>query len=580
MHQTTIHHLSDLHFGPTEEKRGEMDFAQYSDQYLDYLGKIAADDRPDFIVASGDLANRGTKEELEKASDFLEKAAGVADISSKRILVVPGNHDIDWAASGEERQAAFFEATEKFTSVADKFYFDESRGVLFWLLNSAHLSGTYSDSVVRRLEGVSSKNAIDSELLKELREVAKIDPGSVLQEDTKVSFQEYSDARFKIAVLHHPISPTPYEDRKQYPVTMNASGLKLKLQDEGFDLVLHGHVHTRATFYEDVAIDALNKGFYISSAGTLGGESNAENSFNVIRIHESQRSRTHFRIQISSVKSDKSTFSREEKIGDFFRGSETVEHLATPFYTKFAEKKIDLAELDDVLQNLINLEADPGYKDKWLDAFYKHLAGASRAYAIDIQGMSAWSKPSVYRYFLEQVLRRNTALVKSGAQPYAVTTATAEVLERVSEKYRQLGGTDSRSTFRDWNVDDSLEFESVRILLWNDTELSSLGALEVIEMHEAASIPLFFLNAKELDSTEDTEYIFFADDLGVRPEKVTGYYYRPDDPSMPYDDYAAEGRTDNGRILLDEFRELLEHESLLLAKDARQLLTGNSNDNA
>jgi 3',5'-cyclic AMP phosphodiesterase CpdA len=88
-----IAHLSDLHFG------GHADLAQIEalETFLPTLG-------PDAIVIAGDLSQRARHGEFQAAHAFLTRLRAHAPV-----LVVPGNHDIEWWRSplgllGEERK--------------------------------------------------------------------------------------------------------------------------------------------------------------------------------------------------------------------------------------------------------------------------------------------------------------------------------------------------------------------------------------------------------------------------------------------------------------------------------------------
>ena len=71
----TIAHLSDLHFGRTEDK---------------VVAALLADlerHRPDLVIISGDLTQRARSHQFAEARAFLSHIPAPA-------LVVPGNHDL------------------------------------------------------------------------------------------------------------------------------------------------------------------------------------------------------------------------------------------------------------------------------------------------------------------------------------------------------------------------------------------------------------------------------------------------------------------------------------------------------
>ncbi|MDX2193783.1 MAG: metallophosphoesterase [Gemmatimonadales bacterium] len=76
-------HCSDLHFGQ------DVDLRQAA-----ALAELATALRPDAVVVAGDLTQRARHGEFQAARALLERFAAAAPL-----LVVPGNHDVQWWAS-------------------------------------------------------------------------------------------------------------------------------------------------------------------------------------------------------------------------------------------------------------------------------------------------------------------------------------------------------------------------------------------------------------------------------------------------------------------------------------------------
>ena len=68
-------HLSDTHFG-TEQP-----------QVLEAVVALAAQQRPDVVVLSGDITQRGQPEQFRAAKAFVDRLGAP-------VLAIPGNHDI------------------------------------------------------------------------------------------------------------------------------------------------------------------------------------------------------------------------------------------------------------------------------------------------------------------------------------------------------------------------------------------------------------------------------------------------------------------------------------------------------
>lgn len=82
-------HLSDLHITEDTDVSSLltpllMDLDEQSCRQVDYL------------VITGDLTNRATKAEFERAFEFVSSLLEACSITAARTIVVPGNHDIDW----------------------------------------------------------------------------------------------------------------------------------------------------------------------------------------------------------------------------------------------------------------------------------------------------------------------------------------------------------------------------------------------------------------------------------------------------------------------------------------------------
>lgn len=100
MSKISILHISDLH------KKEAYDFDNLYDSMVDDSVDYAAKGimKPNVIVVSGDLIRGGTPDEIDaqykESKEFLEKLTTYFLKGDKRrILIVPGNHDVDWNVS-------------------------------------------------------------------------------------------------------------------------------------------------------------------------------------------------------------------------------------------------------------------------------------------------------------------------------------------------------------------------------------------------------------------------------------------------------------------------------------------------
>jgi len=189
-----ILHLSDLHFGTREDPQIERPLT-------DLIERV----RPELIVASGDLAHRGRREQLEAAARLL-RGFGAS------VLAIPGNHDLPYTFPARfTRPWAEFERVWATTQPVYR-----SDGALVVGLNSArpwrHQSGGLRQ---RQLDWAAEQLA-----------VAKNEP------------------LFRVVTLHHHLLGAPWRSRKK-PVARRNHVLAF-LVESGAELILAGHIHQGA----------------------------------------------------------------------------------------------------------------------------------------------------------------------------------------------------------------------------------------------------------------------------------------------------------------------------------------------
>jgi predicted phosphodiesterase len=98
--ETSILHISDLHKDTTDNY--DNLWQSIKDDCEKYT--ISGIKKPEIIVVSGDLIKGGSQEEIKKqyneVAEFLEELVNFFTNGDKsRIIIVPGNHDIDWNIS-------------------------------------------------------------------------------------------------------------------------------------------------------------------------------------------------------------------------------------------------------------------------------------------------------------------------------------------------------------------------------------------------------------------------------------------------------------------------------------------------
>jgi 3',5'-cyclic AMP phosphodiesterase CpdA len=186
-------HVSDLHAGTHEEPEVEQ-----------ALARLVERTEPQLVVASGDLANRGRRDQLERAAALLRSLG-------PPVLAVPGNHDLPYTP------ARFFRPWAEFERVWDTTEPTVS-------LPGLHVVGLNSARPFRHQGG-----ALSSAQLGQAAE----------------RLSAAADGALRVAVLHHHLLGAPWRAARKRPVSRRNHVLQA-LVDAGADLILAGHIHQAA----------------------------------------------------------------------------------------------------------------------------------------------------------------------------------------------------------------------------------------------------------------------------------------------------------------------------------------------
>ena len=135
----TLLHLSNLHFGIRdldpgggleEELRHEALFSSLHQDLRGLQESIGV--APDVVVVSGDLTMTGSAVEFSRALEFLEQLTEPLGLGHRRVVIVPGNHDVSWKlcesyflrcdATGEEPVPPYWPNWEPFAEFLSTFY--------------------------------------------------------------------------------------------------------------------------------------------------------------------------------------------------------------------------------------------------------------------------------------------------------------------------------------------------------------------------------------------------------------------------------------------------------------------------
>jgi 3',5'-cyclic AMP phosphodiesterase CpdA len=168
------------------------------------LARLVERLEPQLVVASGDLAHRGRRPELERAASLLRSLG-------PPVLAVPGNHDLPHTPARFVRPWAEFERVWETTEPTAS-------------APGLHVVGLNSARPFRHQGGALSRAQLES---------------------ATERLGQAEDGALRVAVLHHHLIGAPWRAARKRPVSHRNHVLRT-LVDAGADLILAGHIHQAA----------------------------------------------------------------------------------------------------------------------------------------------------------------------------------------------------------------------------------------------------------------------------------------------------------------------------------------------
>lgn len=223
-------HISDTHFG-TEEPR-----------VVEALVTLAAQQRPDVVVLSGDITQRARPAQFRAAKTFADRLGAL-------VLAVPGNHDIALFDLWARFTHPYARYAKAFGSDLEPVHASQDLLVIGvnttrpWRFKNGEVSAAQIDRVAARLAGASAQ-------------------------------------QLRVVVVHQPAAVIKAEDRAD-----QLRGHHAALQvwaAAGADLVLGGHIHLPYT----LAQHGLARRLWVVQAGTAVSSRirlEVPNSVNILR---------------------------------------------------------------------------------------------------------------------------------------------------------------------------------------------------------------------------------------------------------------------------------------------------------
>lgn len=266
-------HLSDLHFGTPVQAN------LWSSQLADDLRELNLS-HLDALILSGDIANRSTPEEYAAAQQFLAEFRQDFPLKPEQIIIVPGNHDLNWTIS-EEGYEPRLRKTHK--GLTDENHVIDDGGNYIAVINPEQYQRRFQpfSQFYQAIKGEAYP--IDPEqqytidrlndhlLILGLNSAWQLDHHyrnrvsingkaltNALREINRTP--DYQNCPIKIAVWHHPIH-SARDDR------IKDSNFMERLSVNGFRFFLHGHIYQGQKGFYDYDSE---RGLFRICAGTFG----------------------------------------------------------------------------------------------------------------------------------------------------------------------------------------------------------------------------------------------------------------------------------------------------------------------
>lgn len=317
----TLLHISDLHLGDVTSAQIAGDYKNELVPLTERLTRIRRlrntlrelhlhlRERKivlDSLVISGDIAVANAESGFQQLGEVLGEL-GTSLPSPNRIVIVPGNHDVAWktppsSSTRYERFLKYVRGAGYITPILDgvdaiSASLDFSKHVLesedheyvIVPINSSNYCGSlepaqHPDTIWGTLAASVPNEAVE-DLHREfdrlrLHDVARISPqqfDALRALLVHVANRPGSGSPFRIAVLHHHLLPvSTSEEFKSFESISNLGLLRNFLRANRFDLVLHGHKHAEAMYWDRISMqdfDSRGRDVFVVSGATIGGTS-------------------------------------------------------------------------------------------------------------------------------------------------------------------------------------------------------------------------------------------------------------------------------------------------------------------
>lgn len=287
-------HLSDFHFKGDDSDNEKGIIVERI--IKDLTKKLIPNDKIDFIIISGDIANSGKFDQYTKAKELLieviEDPVSGLGVEREKIFVVPGNHDVDRNLFDED---LFRDLTKKY---------DEKELSNFWYqdqFSERFLNNLKKFDAFKQFQNdILNQNSMDDKKLYIIREFEKLNFSIGILGLNTVWLSGFDDERGHLLMCKFQIIDCFFKDYNFENYDLNIvfyhhpiEGLNEAERDEikpliydNFQLIFFGHRHsTNYYYYGDYQTET-----HVIRAGTIHSlNEKIRGTYNLIQLHTEKK---------------------------------------------------------------------------------------------------------------------------------------------------------------------------------------------------------------------------------------------------------------------------------------------------
>jgi 3',5'-cyclic AMP phosphodiesterase CpdA len=236
--------ISDLHVGnargvdlnPSNTNLEQPFVKSYLDEFENFVEDKGI--KSDYLVIPGDVSHGANPKQVSVASDAIARCASLLNVTTDKLIFVPGNHDVDWSVFDGEDPTGHYKQF-RYSSINDDSY-------IFSTINSNGHADLFEEPFFNAwvFDDIAfiGYNSSWHDGPEHSIHCGKVNPQHInrIERFTK---ENVPDDLYKVFMLHH--HPLVHSDINQddYSTLQNADSLRNTLYRLSIDLLVHGHKH-------------------------------------------------------------------------------------------------------------------------------------------------------------------------------------------------------------------------------------------------------------------------------------------------------------------------------------------------